>query len=276
MDLKKVLITGADGMVGSYLDFGIKTNRAALNVTNLEEALRAADKFRPQAIVHLAAETDVDKCEREPEHAFFVNAGGTYNMALAARRAGAKFVYISTAGIFDGEKDGPYAEDDRADPKNYYGHSKYAGELIVRSLLDDYIIARACWMFGGGPEKDKKFVYKIIQQLGNPEIKAINDAFGSPTFGKDLVAAIKELLIRDARGIFHLSNKGVASRFDVARKITEVLRPEARVSPVDSNYFVLDAKRVKNESLVSRSDLMRPWQDALEEYLRTEWIQFSE
>ena len=104
IDLEKILITGSEGMVGSYIDFGIKTDRHSLDVTNLNSVLSICQKNKPSAIVHLVAETDVDKCEREPEHAYLINSIGAYNVALVAKELGIKMVYISTAGVFDGIK----------------------------------------------------------------------------------------------------------------------------------------------------------------------------
>ncbi len=274
-DFSKVLITGANGMVGSYVDFGIKTGRRSLDVTDLDETISVVKKHNPRVILHLAAETDVDRCERDPEYAYLVNGVGTYNMTVAAREVGAKLVYISTAGVFDGEKNSPYATDDKPNPKNFYGHSKYLGELAVRGNLSDYLIVRVCWMMGGGTGKDQKFVAKIMQQLRDPavkEIKAVTDQVGAPTFGKDLVGGIKRLISEGKTGIFHLPNAGSASRYDVAKKIVEMMKPDMTVTPVDSSYFNLDAKRTKNEVLEVAPGYMRPWQEALEEYLRTEWV----
>jgi dTDP-4-dehydrorhamnose reductase len=270
----KILITGADGMVGSYIDFGIKTNRRSLDVTDLKEATAVIEKYKPEAILHLAAETDVDRCERDPEYAYLVNGCGTYNMASLARKFGIKLIYVSTAGVFDGKKDSPYNEDDVPNPQNYYGHSKFLGELAVRGMLDDYMIVRACWMMGGGPKKDQKFIAKIIAQLVKPETKeinAVNDQIGAPTFGKDLVAAIKELIKTDSVGIYHLANKGVVSRFDVAKKIADLVRPDVKVNSVSASFFNLDAKRTANEAMASKVDLMRPWDQAVEDYIGSEW-----
>lgn len=272
IDLNKVLITGASGMVGSYIDFGIKTDRDVLDITDLEQVIKTIRLHRPQAIIHLAAETDVDLCDRDPRHAYRVNSVGTYNMVRAAKDVGAKFVYVSTAGVFDGEKDSSYAEADTPNPKNFYGKSKHLGELVVKAMLEDYIIARACWMFGGGLAQDKKFVSKIIKQLDKGEIKAVNDAYGSPTFGKDLVSALKRLLKEDAVGIFHLSNEGACSRYEVAQFIIETLKPDVKLIPVGLDHFP-GANRVKNEAMKSAIPLMRPWQEALKEYLETEWKQ---
>jgi len=274
LNLTKVLITGANGMVGSYVDFGIKTDRRSLDVTDLKEVLSVCRKYQPKIIIHLAAETDVDRCERDPEYAYLVNSIGTYNMAVAAKQLNAKLIYISTAGVFDGEKDVPYTEEDEPNPQNYYGHSKFLGELAVKGTLKNYLILRVCWMMGGGPIKDRKFVSKIIDQLKNPqtkEIKVITDQIGSPTFAKDLIKAIKILIQENRTGIFHMANTGIVPRYGVAKFIVETLRPEAKVIPVDSSYFNLDAKRTRNEGLVSKVNLMRPWQEALKEYLETEW-----
>ena len=193
----KILITGADGMVGSYVDFGVKTNRQSLDITDPKQTLSVIEKYKPEAILHLAAMTDVDQCERDPRSAYLANGIGAYHVALAAKRCGAKMIYISTAGVFDGEKNGPYTEEDVPNPQNYYGYSKFLGESAVRGVLEDCLIVRTCWMMGGGPAKDKKFVAKIIAQLAKPEIKeinAVNDQIGSPSYAKDLVAAIKELI----------------------------------------------------------------------------------
>jgi len=272
--LPKILITGSDGMVGSYVDFGIKTDKKTLDVTNTEAVLQMVKLHKPDVILHLAALTDLDLGEKNPSLAYFVNTIGTYNVALAARETKSKLVYISSTGVFDGTKKGPYTEKDMPKPENHYGHSKYAGELLIQSMLKDYIIARACWMFGGGERLDKKFVAKIIAQLKKPEtseIKALDDVSGSPTYAKDLVAALKKLILKDARGIFHLTNKGSGSRFDVANVIVKTIKPSVKVTPVDSSYFNLPAKRVANESAASKVKLMRPWQEALKEYLETEW-----
>lgn len=276
-DFNRVLVTGASGMAGSYVDFGVKADHRLLDVTDLKEVMDICAKHRPSAILHLAAETDVDRCERDPEYAYKVNGIGTYNLALAAKKIGAKLVYISTAGVFDGEKDGSYSENDTPNPQNYYGHSKFLGELAIQGVLNDYLILRVCWMMGGGLEKDQKFVAKIIRQILNPEIKtimAVDDQIGSPTFAKDLVSAAKILISENKRGIFHLGNQGVVSRYEVAKFIMDFFDSKKNIEPVKSSFFGLDAKRTKNEGLASKVDLMRPWGEALTDYLKSEWKEY--
>lgn len=271
INLDRVLITGSDGMAGSYIDFGIKTNRRLMDVTDFKEVQTVCRKHKPEAIIHLAAETDVDRCERDPEYAFMVNAVGTYNMAMIAKELGIKLVYVSTAGVFDGQKKGDYTEKDKPNPKNYYGHTKFLGELAVRGILDNYIIARVCWMFGGGPNKDQKFVAKIINQLNKEEIKVVTDQIGSPTFCKDLIFGIKKLLRDDARGIYNLANKGVCSRYEFAEAIVKNLGKKTKVLPIEMSDFKMDAFRTYNEGMSSKNNNQRSWQSALKEYLETEW-----
>lgn len=271
IDLNKVLITGSDGMVGSYADFGIKTNRRSLDVTDLNEVMSVCKKYKPEAIIHLAAETDVDRCERDPEYAYMVNAVGAYHMAVAAKELGVKLVYVSTAGVFDGKKKTSYTEKDTPNPQNYYGRSKFLGELAIQGVLSNYIIARVCWMFGGGKDKDQKFVAKIIRQLDKPEIKVVTDQIGSPTFGKDLMSGIKKLLKEDARGIYNLANAGVCSRYEFAEEIVKLLGKKTKVIPVKMSDFKMDAPRTFNEGMVSKIKTQRHWQKALKEYLDTEW-----
>lgn len=272
--LSETLITGAKGTVGGYVDFGIKIDHRSLEIEDAAQVFSVVRHYRPKAILHLAAETDIDRCEQSPAHAYSVNSVGTYHVAMAAREVGAKLIYVSTAGVFDGRKVGSYGEDDHPNPQNYYGHSKYLGELAAAGTVEDHLIIRICWMMGGGPGKDKKFVAKIVKQLNDPavtKIKAVNDQFGSPTYAKDLINAIKILMRDDRRGIFHMPNSGTASRYDVAQSIASTLGYKKKVVPVGMSYFKLDAVRPVNEALSSREKLMRPWQEALQDYLESEW-----
>lgn len=267
------IITGADGTIGTYVDFGIRTNHRLLDVTNLAEVMKICNEYKPKLIIHLAAETDVDRCERDETYAYNVNAAGTYHMALAARALGAKLVYISTSGVFDGTKGEPYTEDDVPSPRTAYAHSKYLGELAVVGLLSDYLILRIAWVFGGGPRKDQKFIAKILQQINKPEIKVVFHKRGSPTYGKDLVAAMRRLIEEGKSGLYHMGNAGAPTRADVVRETVRITGSRAKVAEVPASYFGLpaDASRPDNESMVSRVSYMRPWQEALQDYIETEW-----
>lgn len=275
--LSRALVTGASGMLGSYIDFGIKTSHKDLDIVDYKSVAAAFAKYKPEMVLHLAAETDMDRCERDPGHAYLVNTLGTYNVALAAKACGIKMIYVSTAGVFDGKKETPYLSTDTPNPQNHYARSKHLGELAVKSLLDDYLIVRVGWMMGGGAPKDKKFVGKIIGQLlANPSkgIKAVNDQFGSPTFAGDLIEVIKDLIEKDKRGIIHVAGKDTASRFDVAKFVSEYLIPGSKISGVPMSYFNLDASRPKNEAIEASNNLMRPWKISLKNYLENEWSDY--
>ncbi|MDE2018755.1 MAG: NAD(P)-dependent oxidoreductase [Patescibacteria group bacterium] len=271
--LEQILITGASGMVGNYIDFGTSLDHRALDVTNSEEVGRAIEYYKPRVIVHLAAETDVDRCEREPEHAFFVNGVGTWNMALAAKKSGARLIYVSTVYVFDGLKHSPYEETDVPSPLNFYGQSKYMGEMLIQELLRDYSILRSGWMFGGGPERDRKFVGKIMRQLDQAEIKAVDNILGSLTYAKDLAAKIKTVAVMEhPPRIMHVGNEGFCSRYDVAVEIAKAAEKIIKITPVDSSYFKLDASRSHSDRMISAcGGTLRPWRGALQDYIHNEW-----
>ena len=271
IDLTKALITGVDGMLGSYVDFGIRTNRQTLDLSLGPSVVYKAVAYQPSVIIHLAAQTNVDDSERNPESTFSTNSVGTYYLALAARKLKVPMVYISTSGIFDGQKKEPYTEDDEPNPQNIYSHSKYLGELAVRGLLNNYIIARIGWLFGGGPDKDRKFVGTILRQLEKPVTKVTEDQFGSPTYGKDVVKAICSLLIGGKRGIFNVVNKGIASRDALAKEIITIAGSTTKVESVLLSSFSFAATRIRNEGLTSENVQLRPWQEALREYYKSEW-----
>jgi dTDP-4-dehydrorhamnose reductase len=272
-DLSRVLITGADGMIGSYIDFGVKTTRKDLDILDQAAVIRYVRELKPSMIIHLAAATDMKRCETDPEHAFSVNTIGTYHIARAARETGAGLVYLSTSRIFDGKKKGPYTELDIPNPVGAYARSKYAGELVVEELVPDHIIIRTSWVFGGGPQRDNKFYGNVIRQLGGNQISAIDDVLGSPTSAKDLVEAIKELIAHEKRGIFHISNSDTATRYDIVRFISKHVGASTEVLGVPQKHFASGTPLPDNESVTSAVDL-RSWRSALAEYLDIEWAAY--
>jgi dTDP-4-dehydrorhamnose reductase len=286
--MSHMLVTGAAGAVGSYVRQVFSDSAAlltdivgelpVLDVTEPEAVMQAVADERPDVVLHLAAATDVDRCQQDPDWAFRTNAVGTQNVALACLRTGATLVYISTAGVFSGDKPDPYTEFDEPGPANVYGHSKLAGERIVTSLLSRYYIVRAGWMVGGG-SKDKKFVGKIVDLLerGHTHLRAVDDKIGSPTYAKDLLVGISRLLGTDYFGLYHMVNEGACTRYEVAVAIRDLLpRPEVEIEPVSSAYFPLPAPRARSEAMRNYKlellglEPMRPWRDALAEYLSTE------
>ena len=288
MKKRRMLVTGVAGMVGSYVeevfhDYDlVMTDRVEgfdpLDVCDPAAVTEVFVEARPDIVLHLAAATDVDRCEQEPDWAYHTNAIGTQNLALACQMFDVQMVYISTAGVFWGSKPEPYIEFDVPRPANVYGQSKLAGEQIVSSLLQRYYVVRAGWMIGGG-EKDNKFVGKIARLIsdGKNPLNVVNDKLGSPTYGKDLLNGIRTLIDTGFFGLYHMVNEGTCSRYEVALAVRDILRrPEVHIVPVSSALFPLPALRARSEMMRNLKldllglKLMRGWQDALREYVLKE------
>jgi dTDP-4-dehydrorhamnose reductase len=283
-----VLVTGAAGMVGSHLleaypeeeihrtdlhpdpEAGIHP----LDVRDHDQVMDTVERVKPTRVLHLAAETDVDRCEKEPDHAFCTNTLGTQNVALACQRFGVELVYVSTAGVFDGSKPDSYTEFDAPAPVNVYARAKWEGEKLAASLTPRHYIVRAGWMFGGRG-KDKKFVGKIAALMCTQgELRVVNDKFGSPTYAKDLLANIRVLTARGFYGLYHVAGTGAASRYEVAQEIARYLEKDVRIVPIPSAAFPLPAPRPRSEATRNYKlellglNRMRHWKEALHEYLR--------
>lgn len=276
-----ILVTGANGMVGSYFPEVFKdenlwlTDIDTLDVTDAAKVMREISVKRPKIVMHLAAETNVDQCESAIDHAFRTNAMGTQSVALACQKIDSEMVYISTAAVFKGDKPDPYTEFDRPEPQSVYARSKYAGEEVVKQLLKKYYIVRAGWMIGGG-KKDKKFVAKIAQLIKErDEVSAVNDKFGSPTYAKELVLGIKELIKTGFYGIYHMSNGGMISRYDMAVEIAKFYDRPIKINPVSSDAFPLPAPRGRSEAIRNMKlellglNRMSDWKKALRDYLES-------
>ena len=290
-------MTGAAGVVGTDLchvlksagynvcqtDLNCETGIIHLDVRDIREVRSVIIREHPELVIHLAAETDVDRCQTDPDHAYRTNTVGTWNIALACQKNDITMVYVSTAGVFDGEKTDPYVEFDEPNPVNIYGRAKLEGERLVARLLSRYFIVRAAWMIGGGG-KDKKFVGKIIRQIdaGARELKAVNDKVGSITYSLDFSRCLAELIKTDFYGLYHMANKGTCTRYDVARHVLNYLdKKDVKLDSVTSETFVLPAPRARSEKLrnymleLREMDTMRNWRDALNDYLEKHFSQFK-
>jgi dTDP-4-dehydrorhamnose reductase len=292
----RLLITGAAGMLGSALCPTLEAEGHEVRATDIRLLGPGMDRldvrdgaavaaccrdFEPDAIMHLAAETSLEVCEGDVAHAFLTNTMGTRNVAWVCRDRDIPLVYISSVGVFDGTKVEPYDENDVPNPINVYGRTKWAGEVVAESVLSKHFVVRAGWMIGGA-EREKKFVALIIEQLrqGANEIFAVTDKLGTPTYSVDFSRGLAQLIRSTHYGTYHLSSGGNISRFDVARKILDVLgRSDVKLTEItsDSEFIRSRFPTARPHSEAMRSvkaaelgiDCMRPWDVALSEYLRT-------
>jgi dTDP-4-dehydrorhamnose reductase len=215
-----VLLTGGSGQLGHELleafadgaDEVVAPARAALDVADRERVLQVVGQVRPHTIVHAAAWTDVDGCEREPDRAFAVNALGTRHVAEAARLTGARVCYISTDYVFDGAAGRPYDEWDAPNPVSVYGRSKRGGEL---ELSPEDTIVRTSWLCG---RHGRNFVKTVLARAGaaGGALRVVDDQVGCPTFADDLAGMVRRLVVGRLPGLFHVTNQGATSWYRFA------------------------------------------------------------
>lgn len=301
----RILVTGANGMLGSALvpellknghdivatDIELRDRRpwgpdgptlAGLDVRSAADIGDAMHVVRPELVVHLAAETSLEVCELDPDNAVMTNALGTKFIALACQAAQVPLAYVSTAGVFDGRKESPYDEFDPPNPINVYGRTKLSGEHYVETLLDRHYVVRAGWMIGGGQRRDHKFVSRILEQLdaGARGLFAVGDRLGTPTYVRDFARNFSRLIVSGSYGRYHMAGTGEGSRYDVARRILEILgRDDVELVEVDSSYFAKEYWVARPRSEIMRNLVlelqgmndMRPWDVALEDYLRSHY-----
>jgi dTDP-4-dehydrorhamnose reductase len=234
--MKKVLLIGAKGQVGQELQLTlpqlgevISIGREELDLTNSEKIGQLIREIHPDYLVNAAAYTAVDKAETEPELAYAINATAPKIMAESAEKIQAKFLHISTDYVFDGRKNTPYLETDLTNPLGVYGQSKLRGEEEIKTVNSQAIILRTAWVYGS---YGKSNFVKTMLRLGKEreELKVVVDQVGSPTWAKDIAAAITHLLINadNPAGIYNFTNSGIASWFDLTKAIFE----EAKISGI--------------------------------------------
>ncbi|MBV8952140.1 MAG: dTDP-4-dehydrorhamnose reductase [Actinobacteria bacterium] len=226
----RVLVTGAGGQVGAatVVAFGANGRRevrgathAQLDIADRDQVEQVVAELVPDAIVNCAAMTDVDRCEREPDVAFAINATGARHLAVAARRAGAHLVHVSTDYVFDGTAGRPYDEWDAVRPISEYGRSKLGGELEVARHAGSWTIARTAWVFG---RSGHDFVQLVLDAAADRDrgIRFVDDQTGSPTYAPDLAAMLVRLAVERREGIFHVANAGRCTRYELARDVLEL------------------------------------------------------
>lgn len=270
--MKKVLLTGADGMLGQDLsavleDEGFEvfeTNRETLDVTDFSQAEKVLNKYKPDFVIHCAAYTNVDGAEKDLETASKVNIVGTENIARICAENDIPIVYVSTDYVFDGEKKEPYTTVDKPSPLNNYGQTKYGGEKAVQKYCKKYYIVRVCWLYG---HNGKNFVETMISLADKPELKVVDDQIGCPTWTVEFSNGIVKLLEEMPEfGIYHICGNGQVSWYGFAKEIFKLIGKEVNLKPCKTEEFPRPAKRPKY-SVMDSNVTCRNWKSALKDYI---------
>jgi dTDP-4-dehydrorhamnose reductase len=281
----KILVTGAAGMLGSKMmavvgvdhevsgtDLVETEGISRSDITDAGDILALVQELQPEVIIHCAAYTAVDDCEKFPELAHAVNGQGTRNVATAAEAIGAEVFYISTDYVFDGDKEDAYIEEDPPNPTSVYGSSKLEGEIAIQEVCSKWYIGRTQWLYGEG---GANFAETMIR-LGSERdvLKVVDDQWGAPTYTKDLASEVKTILEAKAYGLYHLSNEGKTTWYGFARAVLELAGIQVSIQPCTTEDFPRPAKRPRNSVMWNRSlkksvgNVMRDWKDGLREYMK--------
>jgi len=275
----RILVTGARGQLGRELqqvlqgEEVIAADQPEYELTDSKLGEKIAAQ-RPDLVIHAAAYTNVDGCERDPDFAFRVNVEGTRRVAEGTAKAGARLVCLSTDYVFDGKKTEPYTEQDPVNPLNVYGRSKLMGEQEALKVCPKALIVRTSWLYG---VHGKNFVKTILHLAATkPEIRVVNDQRGSPTYARDLAGVIVELIRRDMRGVVHAGGEGACSWYEFAEAILQEARSPCRVIPISTAASGRLARRPAYSALSTallRQHGLRlpPWQDGLHRFM-AEWL----
>lgn len=279
MAKSKILVTGATGQLGmEFCGFNsdrfeiIGAVRKDADIRDFKQVIKVVKKHEPEIIIHTAAMTDVDACEKEQDLAMAINCSGARNVALAAKKSNSAIIYISTDYVFDGLKNSAYVESDKTNPISHYGHSKLMGEKAVMEFHGNWTIVRCGWIYS---QNGKNFVKSIITaaKKGKKPLKVVNDQIGSPTWTKDIVAQTLKILESGQTGLFHVASHGEISRFEFAKLFLQRLYPGAKIEPCTTKEYPLPAKRPARSSLSGERlkslgiDLMRPLEVSLAEFI---------
>lgn len=277
----RVVVTGGRGLVGGALtehcavvgDEVFSYGHKDLDITDRDAVQEVVRGDRPDVVINCAAWTNVDGCESDQERAFAANAAGPENLAAACKEAECIFITISTDYVFDGAKSGFYTQLDEPNPESVYAASKLEGERLSALAYGGSIIVRTGYVFGPG---GINFLSTVVDRIKKGErIKAISDAYGTPTYAKDLAVRLRELAEKNVAGLYHVVNSGPGVSFEeFTRKAVALIgNSEVVVEAVSADALNRPAKRPRNSRLrcllTEKIGLppLRDFESALEDFL---------
>lgn len=275
----KIMVTGSKGQLGSDLvpllisrgHTVIGADLPETDITDKEAIQSFIEAEMPDAVIHLAAWTAVDRAEEEKESCTKVNVNGTENIAGVCGRYGIKMLYTSTDYVFGGEGEEFFETDSPAEPHNHYGLTKYQGEEAVRKYCEKFFVIRISWVFG---IHGKNFVYTMLRLSENHDkITVVSDQTGSPTYTPDLSRLIGEMIETEKYGTYHATNEGICTWAEFAEEIMKMSGSKTEIVSIKTEDYPCAAERPHNSRL-SKSSLdeagfsrLPSWQDALARFM---------
>src|SRR5580658_5390477 len=277
----RITIFGASGLLGKELihewdgDTVTGLSSRDADIRDAKRVQQVVEETRPEWMVLAAAYTDVDGCEGNPDLAFAVNRDGAVNVATAAKRFGARLVFLSSDYVFDGKKTTPYETGDVRNPQSVYGRTKAEAEIKLLELMPECCIARTSWLFGTGGKCFSDTILKLA--ASRPTLDVVNDQRGCPTYTVDLALAIIQFCRKNAAGIVHVTNAGDCTWFDFAQETIRGAGLATTVRPVSSQQMARPAPRpcysvLSSASLKALGIEMPSRQSALQRYLEQRQI----
>ncbi|WP_281615420.1 dTDP-4-dehydrorhamnose reductase [Flammeovirga sp. SubArs3] len=276
--MKKVLVTGANGQLGSELQF-LSKNQTELNftfvdiddldITNQKKVVDYFDENKFDFCINCAAYTAVDKAEEEYDLAYKVNVVGPENLAIASELNKTKLFHISTDFVFGGDSSLAYSENMPTSPLGVYGDTKLKGEVSISDRIEHYFIIRTAWLYSSFGNNFVKTMLKLGRD--RKELGVIVDQIGTPTYARDLANAILSIMQQNSNsfGIYHFSNEGVASWYDFAKNVFLLKNVDVKVNPIPTSAYPTPAKR-PSFSLLDKTKIKTTfkitipyWQDSL-------------
>ena len=276
----KILVTGYNGQLGYDVVKELNSrsvecrgvDREDFDITDRDETVGYICGYAPDAVIHCAAYTAVDRAEDDEENCRKVNADGTENIAVACEKLRAKMLYVSTDYVYGGDGEAPFETDSPTNPKNVYGVTKLEGEKAVMKYIDKFFIVRTSWVFG---INGSNFV-KTMLRLGDEKesLNVVCDQVGSPTYTPDLARLICDLIVTEKYGIYHVTNENYCSWAEFAAEIMNLGGKKTVINPVPSSEYPTKAERPHNSRLskkcLDEAGIKRlpTWQDALKRFLK--------
>ncbi|MGL4935883.1 MAG: dTDP-4-dehydrorhamnose reductase [Cetobacterium sp.] len=275
-----ILITGANGQLGhdfsrifkeKDLDF-IATDYKELDITDIDAVREFVKGKEIKLIINCAAYNNVDKAEEESEMCYKLNAYAPRDLAIVAKEIGAEYVTYSTDFVFNGEKKSPYTEEDEVSPLSVYSKAKAEGERLVLETYENSFVIRTSWVFGIA---NNNFNKQVINWSKSRDVLGIvDDQTSVPTYSYDLALYSLKLIETKKYGLYHLSNSGVASKYDQAKYVLESIGWTGTLNRAKSSDFVLPAPRAEYSKLDSSKledvigEKLPTWQSGIDRFLQ--------